>query len=133
MELAPELDPVPYVFISISEAVYADLSFEAWGTIREDEGITIIAAQAQADDMGLGYQATFGRITLTVHSSLQAVGLIAAVSSRLAQAGISVNPVAGYFHDHLFVPWERRGEAMALLLEMNHPSSRQDSNNHPRL
>jgi len=44
------------------------------------------------------------RITLTIHSALAAVGLMAAVSRALADAGIGCNPVAGYFHDHLFVP-----------------------------
>ena len=50
-----------------------------------------------------------------MRSSLAAVGFLAAVCSRLAEVGISVNPVSGFHHDHLFVPWERREEALAVL------------------
>jgi hypothetical protein len=54
-------------------------------------------------------------ISLTIHSSLAAVGLTAAIASALAEQGISANVVAAYFHDHLFVPWEQRLQAMAVL------------------
>ena len=57
----------------------------------------------------------WARIFLGVHSSLEAVGLTAVLSSRLAEAGISANVVAGLFHDHLFVPWDRREEAIDCL------------------
>ena len=53
-------------------------------------------------------------ITLNIHSSLEAVGFLAAITARLAAAGMGVNPVAGYFHDHLFVPAERAEDAMAI-------------------
>jgi hypothetical protein len=42
-------------------------------------------------------------ITLTVHSDLEAVGLLAKVSNKLAQEGISINVVSAYYHDHIFV------------------------------
>ncbi|WP_414640799.1 ACT domain-containing protein [Archangium sp.] len=54
-------------------------------------------------------------LTLSVHSSLEAVGFLAAVTTRLAARGISVNPVSAYFHDHLFVPSARATESLALL------------------
>lgn len=57
-------------------------------------------------------------ITLDVHSSLEAVGFIAAISSRLTQMHIGVNPVSGFFHDHLFVPAGREEDALKLLAEM---------------
>ena len=50
-----------------------------------------------------------------MHSSLEAVGLTAALSKRLADAGISANMIAALHHDHLFVPWDRRDEALAAL------------------
>lgn len=50
-----------------------------------------------------------------MHSSLEAVGLTAAVAARLAEPGISANVVAGFFHDHVFVPWARREEAVEAL------------------
>ncbi|MGC8878761.1 MAG: ACT domain-containing protein [Anaerolineae bacterium] len=38
---------------------------------------------------------------MTVHSSLSAVGSLAETTGTLARAGISVNPVTAYYHDHL--------------------------------
>lgn len=54
-------------------------------------------------------------ITCDVHSSLSAVGFLATIAARLTEVGISVNPVSGFFHDHLFVPEGREGEAMEAL------------------
>jgi hypothetical protein len=49
---------------------------------------------------------------LQVHSDLEAIGLTAAFSAALTREGIIANVVAGYFHDHLFVPEDRRADAM---------------------
>ena len=57
-----------------------------------------------ADAAGLGYGYVAGWITLTVHSSLEAVGLTAAFATALGEAGINCNVLAGAFHDHLLVP-----------------------------
>ena len=108
----PFLHPSPYVFCSVSQDTYEGLLFDPLGTFREPEGITIIVTQQQAIDSGLPFDTTWACITLTVHSSLSAVGFLAAVTGRLAQAGISVNPVSACYHDHLFVPWESRWQAM---------------------
>ena len=43
-------------------------------------------------------------ITVMVHSALDAVGFLATITTRLAAAGIGVNLVSAFFHDHLFVP-----------------------------
>ena len=75
--------------------------------IREAEGVTIVRP-------GEGW----ARITLTIHSSLEAVGLTAAVAAALAARGISANMIAAVHHDHVFVPWERREEAMTALREL---------------
>jgi hypothetical protein len=131
--LQPELEPTPHVFCTLAEDQYHALSIKPLAVFHEQEGVTVILPQAQAEDHGLAYEGSFAWITLSVHSSLEAVGLMAAVAARLAGAGISVNPVAGFYHDHLFVPWERRGEAMALLLELQKPANEQTANGHPRL
>jgi hypothetical protein len=60
-------------------------------------------------------------ITLTVHSALEAVGFLAAITVRLAEAGTSVNAVSAFHHDHLFVPVDRAHEAMGVLREMSAP------------
>lgn len=102
--MAPALNPDPWRFVLVVGNAPAD----AFALIREDEGVTAIVA-------GPGEGTTFARITLMVHSALEAVGLTAAVSGALAEAGIACNMVAGYHHDHLFVPWDRRDEALAVL------------------
>ncbi len=79
----------------------------AFALIREDEGTTVI--------LPIGKGPLFARITLQVHSDLEGVGLTAAVSSALAKAGIACNVIAAFHHDHLFVPWERRDEALGVL------------------
>jgi hypothetical protein len=50
-----------------------------------------------------------------VHSSLEAVGLIATISAALAREGVSANVVSGFFHDHVFVPVGREAVAMGVL------------------
>jgi hypothetical protein len=85
------------------------------GRFTEDEGVTLILRRADADGAGLAYDHVWRMITLTVHSSLAAVGLLAAVTARLAAAGISVNAVSAFHHDHLFVPTARAAEALGVL------------------
>jgi hypothetical protein len=55
------------------------------------------------------------RVTLNIHSSLEAVGLTAAVSQALASEAISANVVAGFYHDHIFVPQTAGKRAVACL------------------
>ena len=90
------------------------------GFFREKEGVTVILPRADADQAGLSYAGTFAWITLTVHSSLEAVGLTAAFSRALAEARISCNVVAAFYHDHIFVPAadaERALDALRALSE----------------
>lgn len=102
--MAPVLDDRAWFYVLVEGEPPSD----AFAIIREDEGVTAVVA-------GTRPGMAFGRITLTVHSALEGVGLTAAVSGALAEAGIACNVVAGYYHDHLFVPWERRDEALAVL------------------
>jgi hypothetical protein len=82
---------------------------------REAEGCTLILRRGEAERLGLAFIYPCRMITLTVHSSLDAVGLLARVSALLAERGISVNAVSAYYHDHLFVPVERAEEALRAL------------------
>ena len=61
----------------------------------------------------------FARITLQVYSDLEAVGLTAAVSGALAGQNLCANMVAGLNHDHLFVPYQRRDEALQCLKQIS--------------
>jgi hypothetical protein len=110
--MRPVLHDLPYVFCSVSRDRFDALPFEPLGIFREQEGITIISTQQQARDSGLPFESTWACISLRIHSSLSAVGFIAAVAGGLARAGIGVNPVSAYYHDHLFVPWAKRREAL---------------------
>ncbi|RKE18851.1 ACT domain-containing protein [Streptomyces sp. TLI_171] len=84
-------------------------------TVAEPEGVTFVVAQEEADALGLPYSFVAAWITLRVHSALDAVGLTAAVAAALADRGISCNVVAGFHHDHLFVPFEDADRAVDAL------------------
>jgi hypothetical protein len=109
----PERRPGEFVFVSVEPG--SARGIEAHATVRESEGLTLVIARADADAQGLPYDFVAAWITLTVHSALDAVGLTAAVAGRLAEAGISCNVIAGFFHDHLLVPLERADEALTIL------------------
>lgn len=82
---------------------------------REDESITIITPKEVADKLNIEYSFVASWITLTVHSSLEAVGLTAAFSKALSEEGISCNVVAAYYHDHIFVDKKDTEKAMGIL------------------
>jgi hypothetical protein len=84
-------------------------------TFKEAEGFTYILDKNIADTLQLDYSFVAAWITLTVHSSLEAVGLTAAFAKALADENISCNAVAAYFHDHLFVDKKDAEKAMQVL------------------
>lgn len=129
--LEPVLSAQRYVFHFGGTYSDGPCPCEPWATICEDEGTTYILSTDQADSLGITYRDQWARITLRIHSSLHAVGLTAAVSSVLATNGISANMVAGYFHDHLFVPIEHAMRALGLLRELGkHSSTKGEGSNH---
>lgn len=85
------------------------------GFYQESEGSSLILEEAQAKLLALECSEAFAAISLSIHSSLEAVGLTAAISGALAQAGISANVVAAFFHDHIYVPYEKAEAAMQCL------------------
>lgn len=82
---------------------------------REEEGSTIVLKKHIADQLSLNYPYVASWITLTVHSSLEAVGLTAAFSNALAKENISCNVVAAFYHDHIFVDIKEAEKAMEVL------------------
>ena len=119
-DLSPQLSPNSYVFCSVKDASYGALSHtKPLACFAEQEGLTLVLSKESADQQGLSYQGTFRCLSLLVHSSLQAVGLTAAVASELASHGISANMIAAYHHDHVFVPAHHAEQALRLLQSMS--------------
>ena len=117
--MQPELLPGEYVFCTVPEGRHSDhkeLQPIAW--YAEDEGLSLVVPEETAHAAGVLCSETFRCIVLRVHSSLVAVGLTAAVSSRLAAHGIPANMIAAFHHDYLLVPAEQAKEALGLLKEI---------------
>lgn len=108
--MRPDLHPERYVFVLEPPDGLVPLA-----TVREAEGLSAIVTAVDAEAHGLAGEFPCAGITLRVHSALEAVGFLAAIARALTDAGISTNAVAGFHHDHLFVPWGRRHDAMAVL------------------
>lgn len=85
---------------------------------EEAEGVTLVLLKSEAEASGLAYEFPCRMITLEVHSSLAAVGFIARIATELARHNMGVNPVAGFYHDHLFVPDGREQDALRILERM---------------
>ena len=127
--MEPELAAGEYCFCSVAEVpegainraeVPAGLNeADVLGSFHETEGLSLILPVDAAIRAGLNPGAPFRCITLRVHSSLEAVGLTAAVSRALADREISANVVAAYHHDHIFVPAARAAEALAALRQLS--------------
>jgi uncharacterized protein len=111
--MAPLLDPQTYVYGRTADRDHP-LRAQAIATVEEAEGLTLILpAHLATPDLTPVFPCR--RITLTIHSALEAVGLTAVFAGALARAGIGCNVVAGYTHDHLLVPADRADDAMAAL------------------
>ncbi len=112
--MKPVLQTGDYVFCSVANTglIPAD---DIILLFKEPEGTTLIIKKETADAARLAYAFVAAWITLTVHSSLEAVGLTAAFSSALAKEGISCNVVAAFYHDHIFVDKKDAEKAIAVL------------------
>jgi hypothetical protein len=116
--MTPHLLPDVHVFATLAPGVAAPDGIDPVMRFREREGLTLIVTEDQAQAAGLAATFRCRMITLDIHSSLEAVGFLAAITARLAAAGMGVNPVSAFYHDHLFVPAERAEEAMAILAKL---------------
>lgn len=112
--LNPVLHPGEYVYCTVDSAEIP-AKCQPLATFQESEGLTLILDRNQAEKFGLAYSFPSAWITLNIHSALNAVGLTAVVSSALAAQAISCNVVAGYYHDHLFVPLDAADHALQIL------------------
>lgn len=117
--LTATLHPPTYVFAALTESELPPFS-EVEMLFRESkaEGTTVITTREYAESHGLEYIFPCRKITLDVMSSLDAVGFIAVVATRLAAAEMSVNPISGFYHDHLFVPLGQEQNALRAIAEL---------------
>ncbi|CAN7237982.1 ACT domain-containing protein [Mesorhizobium sp. LjRoot246] len=116
--MTPELLAGIYVFATLAPGVAQPEDVEPVMVFREREGTTLIVTEEEANAAGLTASFRCRMLTLNIHSSLEAVGFLAAITTRLAAAGMGVNPVSAFYHDHLFVPADRAEEALELLTEL---------------
>lgn len=115
LSLAPRLYDDDYVFCSVSPERHRLDEFESLATFREPESVSLVLLRKDAEHRNLAFDSVFRLITLTVHSSLDAVGLTAAVSGALAAAGISANVIAACHHDHILIPASQADRALDIL------------------
>lgn len=113
-EMKPKLNEGEYVYCTVESKSQA-AQLDPLCMFAEEESVTVILPRSKADSMGLSYPATFAWVTLTIHSSLEAVGLTSAVAKALTEENISCNVVAAYYHDHIFVPMRDGTRAMDVL------------------
>jgi hypothetical protein len=117
--MTPVLAKNEYIFATLNTFDYKQLSLlNPISTFQEKEGLTVILTKEKADEFNIPYAGIFKCITLNVHSSLDAVGLTAAVSTKLTQSNISANVVAAYYHDHVFIAAKDAEQALMSLIEL---------------
>jgi len=114
----PQVVPGVFVFATIAHHQSLPDGVNVYSTVWESEGLSVVIAREDAGRLDLVDPVELGWITLTVNSSLEGVGLTAAVSAVLAEHEIACNVIAGHHHDHLLVPVERVDEAARLLTEL---------------
>ena len=115
--MKPELNAGEYVYC-LADSKEQVVALDPLCYFLEKEGVTMILPKEKADAMSIPYATTCAWITLTVHSSIEAVGLTAAVSKALTEANISCNIVAAFYHDHIFVPIADAPRAMDALFAL---------------
>lgn len=120
--MKPELKEGEYYIATVDESQLMILAGYIGYIVcvyREDEGLTIVFPEELKEVVeGMTNEkiaGPFAMITLNVYSDLMAVGFLAKITDSLAKKKISVNAFSAYHHDHLFVPYERRKDAIKVL------------------
>jgi hypothetical protein len=116
--MKPQHNIGEYVFCVIADLKDINLE-EVILVFKEQEGTTVVIKKELADILKLDYSFIASWITLTVHSSLEAVRLTAAFSNALSKKGISCNVVAAFYHDHIFVDHNDAIKAMEVLNQLS--------------
>ena len=117
--MQPALVDELFVFCTVKGQLAEYVNLAPIATFVEPEGLTLVLTKDSADEADLHYEGVFRQITLTVHSSLEAVGLTAAIATKLTSKGISANVIAAYYHDHIFVSDDKAEQALSALKELS--------------
>ena len=117
-QMSPRLHDGTYVYCCFADFKLPP-GLQPMCTVLELEGLTAVVEKSAALERGAPFVFESRLITLTIHSSLEAIGFTALVAGRLAEEGIACNAMAGYHHDHLLVPAARADDAMRVLRELS--------------
>lgn len=118
--MKPVLDNTDYVFVTTGSHSITNeiMALNPIATFLESEGLTLVISRVSAETHNMSFDTVFHKITLEVHSSLEAVGLTAAISTALAKRGLSANIIAGFYHDHVFIQKNNAELALTILQEL---------------
>lgn len=112
MKLKPFLHDGVYIFADVPDGA---IPTDAVAMFREREGATIVLPEDAATRLGLRPLFRAAWVELSQDTGLGDLGITAAFSRVLADAGISCNVFAANHHDHIFVPFDRGADAVKLL------------------
>jgi hypothetical protein len=122
MKPKPHLAEGKYYFATVDESQLMNLANYLGGIVaifREDEELTAVVSEDIKDDIaGLsdkGLKGPFALIRLGAQTDLYAVDILAKIIQALSKEKIAVNAFSAYYHDHLFVPYEKKEEALRIL------------------
>lgn len=110
---------IQYGFASIADESIIDRD-KVLATFHEDGRLATIAPKEYLDLLEIKNEGPYAKLTIDVHTSLELVGLTAVLATKLAKHGISANVVAAFYHDHIFVQYKLRQEAIQLLEELRY-------------
>jgi len=114
--LSPAMSEDEYVFCTFEDSTYGNFSdLEPFASVKEKEGLSLVLEKKKAERANIKFESIFRCISLGIHSDLTSIGLTAKISSVLCENDISSNIIAGYFHDHVFVPSHQAENALDVL------------------
>lgn len=117
--MSPQLMDGDYVFCTVKGTLSEYVQYNPLATYQEREGLALVLSLEEARRGKFEFGGVYRLITLMVHSSLDAVGLTAAVANKLTSYGISANVIAAYYHDHIFIQKEKAELALTALKEFS--------------